>query len=51
MTYEQYVKQRSKEELKQELKWLNTAIDKVECFGTKDLILREYIKKELTNRD
>lgn len=50
LTIKEYVRLRTKAELRKELKGLNDAIDIVECFSTRDLALREEIEAELERR-
>lgn len=50
MTTKEYVQSRTTEELKEELKALEGAIDWFDCFSTQDLALREAIEQELEER-
>lgn len=51
MTLKQYVIRKTDKELLEELKGLNDIIDTVECFGSRDVILREFIEQELNRRE
>jgi hypothetical protein len=51
MTYREYVESKTIKELKKELKELEDLIDVMECFNTRDLILREEIEIELLKRE
>ena len=50
MKIKEYIKSKTTKELKAELDGLNDAIDKFECFSTKDLRMRELIEVELEER-
>ena len=50
MTYGEYTASKGTEELRAELKGLNEAIEKFECFNTRDLIMRNAIELELEKR-
>ena len=51
MTYKEYVESKTTEELTEELGGLVSAIEVMECFGTRDLIMREEIEAELQKRE
>jgi len=50
MLLTEYFLKKTDKELKEELKGLNQAINKFECFGVNDLLLRDAIIKELKHR-
>lgn len=50
MTIKEYLATRTDEQLEQERVELSISIDVVECFGTRDLVLREEIYKEQERR-
>jgi len=50
MTYKEYVQKKTTKDLKNELTGLVDMIDNFDCFGTRDLILREEIEHELNKR-
>lgn len=50
MKLAEYFDSKTDKELRAELRGLNHAIDKVECFGVNDLHLRDAIEKELMRR-
>ena len=50
MLMETYLKNRTENQLKEELKQLNDMIDVLDCFSVGDLMLRDSIAKDLYER-
>jgi hypothetical protein len=51
MTYKEYAKSKTTEELQKEAKQLQYAVDTIGCFNVRDLRLLESIEEELDNRE
>ena len=50
MTYKKYAEKLSNKKLVNKLKDLECAIEDVECFNTKDLLMREALESEAERR-